>query len=164
MAVRFNIVLLLWLVTLPAISADGPGVDDGAALIQELEYGEAFSVLEPLASQGDARAQVLIGHMYQYGHGIDQDINKAESWYRKAAEKWDANGMYMLGLFYINEASGTYYNQQRGFLWVRRAAHANNPHAQQFLIKSYTYGWIGLQVDADKAAYWQQRYRDNSSS
>jgi TPR repeat protein len=156
MTARFNIALLLWLVTMPAVGADSPGVDDGAALIQELEYGEAYNMLEPLASQGDARAQVLVGYMYQYGQGIDRDIDKAESWYRKAAEKWDPNAMFMLGLLYINEASGELYNQQRGFLWIRRAAHANNPHAQQFLIKSYTYGWIGLEVDAAKAEYWKQ--------
>jgi TPR repeat protein len=161
---RYVGVLCLLLAVTSLFAGEMANVDDGAALIEELEYGEAFSVLQPLAAQGDARAQVLIGYMYQRGQGRDRDIHQAEYWYRQAAAQWDPNGLYMLGLLYINKDSGELFDQHRGFIWIRRAAHANNRYAQQFLIKSYTHGWLGLEVDPAKAGYWQEKYQANADS
>ena len=54
--------------------------------------------LLPLANDGDARSQVMIGIMYKDGEGVPQDYKQAISWYIKAAEQDDVVAQYNLGL------------------------------------------------------------------
>ena len=44
------------------------------------------------AEQGEARAQMKLGLMYQTGGGVAQDDKEAVKWYRKAAENGIAAG------------------------------------------------------------------------
>jgi len=41
----------------------------------------------PLADQGDASIQALVGFMYYSGQGVPQAYVKALKWYRKAADQ-----------------------------------------------------------------------------
>ena len=41
------------------------------------EYGTALQEWEPLAIQGNARAQMLVGKLYEHGHGVEQDYEEA---------------------------------------------------------------------------------------
>ena len=45
----------------------------------------ALKILKPLAVEGNAEAQNLIGHIYLYGNGVEKDIVKAEKWLATAA-------------------------------------------------------------------------------
>ncbi len=47
----------------------------------------ALTLLRPLADQGYAQAQKLLGYMYELGHGVPQDYFQAADWYRKASAK-----------------------------------------------------------------------------
>jgi hypothetical protein len=64
--------------------------------------GEAAKVLRPLAEQGQAKAQNLLGTCYNSGiGGVSRDYAEALKWYRKAAEQGYgdalANMAYMYG-------------------------------------------------------------------
>ena len=52
------------------------------------------------AEQGNAKAQLYLGWMYDNGQGVRQDYTQAVQWYRKAAEQGDAEAQYNLGLMY----------------------------------------------------------------
>ena len=52
------------------------------------------------AEQGDAKAQFVLGWMYDFGEGAEQDAHKAVYWYRKSAEGGNVNAKYNLGVMY----------------------------------------------------------------
>ncbi|MEX2648578.1 MAG: peptidoglycan-binding protein [Alphaproteobacteria bacterium] len=49
------------------------------------DYASAIRELEPLAEQGDVRAQELVGLMYRDGQGVPQDFVRAHQWLNLAA-------------------------------------------------------------------------------
>ena len=68
-----------------------------AAYVQH-DYAKEAKLLRPLAEQGNATAQALLGFMYGHGQGLQQDDVEALRWYRKAAEQGDAGAQSNLGL------------------------------------------------------------------
>ncbi|MFA7256350.1 MAG: hypothetical protein WC047_02080 [Kiritimatiellales bacterium] len=65
-------------------------------------YERAHAILRPCAERGEPWAQLRLGVAYQFGNGVETNINEAVKWYTKAAlqEKdglW-ANG-YIVGAF-----------------------------------------------------------------
>ena len=48
---------------------------------------EALELLEPLAAQGDVRAQAAIGLLYARGEGTERDLAVAEYWLTRAAQQ-----------------------------------------------------------------------------
>ncbi|OKQ00421.1 hypothetical protein BLA59_09310, partial [Haemophilus influenzae] len=55
-------------------------------LYKQKDFKAMLAILQPLAEQGDAIAQFLLGGMYEEGRGVKQDDFDAVKWYRKAAE------------------------------------------------------------------------------
>ncbi|MFZ5790585.1 MAG: peptidoglycan-binding protein [Pseudomonadota bacterium] len=58
---------------------------DGLTAYQGHDFATAFRELRPLAEQGDARAQMLLGLMYRDGQGVPQDFVRAHLWLNLAA-------------------------------------------------------------------------------
>lgn len=53
------------------------------------------------ANQGDTKAMIRMGSYYQTGkNGVEKDIEKALSWYKKAVEKGDARAAILIGTMY----------------------------------------------------------------
>ncbi|MFG1347094.1 tetratricopeptide repeat protein [Xanthobacter autotrophicus DSM 431] len=73
---------------------------EAAALYGRKDYVAAAQIIVPLAASGDARAQGLLGLMYEYGQGVPQDFALAVEWYSCAANQGDATAQYLLGLMY----------------------------------------------------------------
>ena len=64
------------------------------------DFATALREWKPLAEQGDAVAQFLLGAMYDEGHGVPQDEKTAVKWYTLAAEQGDASAQGNLGVMY----------------------------------------------------------------
>ncbi len=64
------------------------------------DYAEAVKWSRKAAEQGNARAQFVLGTMYNNGQGVTQDYAEAVKWYRKAAEKGYARAQFSLGTMY----------------------------------------------------------------
>jgi hypothetical protein len=73
--------LITW--ALSGTTFAGP-FEDATAAYDRADYATALRLYRPLADRGNARAQILIGLMYDEGKGVRQDYAKAASWYRKA--------------------------------------------------------------------------------
>lgn len=89
------------------VSASGVTCDARAGALSEAsasyargDFPTAARRLTPLAARGNARAQGLLGFMYEYGHGVPQDYIIAADWYIRGAEQGDASAQYLLGLMY----------------------------------------------------------------
>lgn len=64
-----------------------PSLILGLAAFEAKDYTKAFRLLKPIADQGDAEAQCLIGNMYQLGLGLERDVLEAVKWYKKSAKQ-----------------------------------------------------------------------------
>ena len=63
----------------------------------EQRYGAALPLLEAAARDGDARAQYAIGYMLYNGFGVDEDLDRAMTWIRRAANAGDPLAVEALG-------------------------------------------------------------------
>lgn len=61
--------------------------DDAQAAFEQRDYGAALQELEPLAAQGDGRAQYLVGIIYRDGLGLPPDFVTAYAWLHVAAAR-----------------------------------------------------------------------------
>ena len=64
------------------------------------DYAAALREWRPLAEQGHAKAQSILGSMYDDGQGVPQDYAEAARRYRKAAEQGYAFAWLKLGSMY----------------------------------------------------------------
>ena len=64
------------------------------------DYVRAIAALSAPALRGDARAQALLGFMYENGFGVPQAYNAAADFYQRAAVRGDPFGQSRLGLIY----------------------------------------------------------------
>lgn len=60
---------------------------DGQAAFERRDYSTALYELEPLAAQGDGRAQYLVGIIYRDGLGVQPDYVTAYAWLHVAAAR-----------------------------------------------------------------------------
>ena len=82
--------------------AAGP-LEDGLAAYGQSDFAtEAFELLQPLADQGNARAQAALGLMYQNGQGVPQDHAEAQKWLRLASDQGLAAAQYFLAEIIFN--------------------------------------------------------------
>jgi TPR repeat protein len=111
-------------------------LDDGFAAYDRGDYGEAFNIFLPLAQEGNAEAQTMIGYLYGTGNGVPQNDDAALRWYTSAAEQGYALAQLNLGIMYENvrAGSGGVGLAQR---WYRLAAEQGNAEAQ-FRVGSFS--------------------------
>ena len=128
------------------------GLNEGLAAAQAGDYATALRELKPLAEQGNAEAQYLLGVMYGSGDGVPQDYKEAVKWYRKAAEQGNAEAQYSLGLMYATER-GVPQDYKEAAKWFRKAAEQGNAEAQYLLGAMYVRG-EGVLQDYVQAHMW----------
>jgi uncharacterized protein len=138
--------------SLAARAAAGP-LEDGDAAINKEDYGTALRVVRPLADQGNAKAQALLGKMYERGEGVAQDLAEAVKWLRKAAEGGEVTAQDYLGVLYATGDSGLEQDYSEAAKWYREAADQGNPHAQNSLGSMYAQG-MGVPQDYVQAYMW----------
>ena len=72
-----------------------------AGAYERKDFALAVGIWRPLAAEGNAEAQTLLGALYWSGEGVPRDHAEAAKWYLRAAEKgyaWAQNNIgFMLG-------------------------------------------------------------------
>ena len=74
-----------------AVPADAGPFEDGAESAERGDYATALRIFRSLAEQGLAEAQINLGRMYRFGHGVPQDLAAAHMWLTLAAAQGDEN-------------------------------------------------------------------------
>lgn len=126
--------------------------DAGVAAFRAGEFSSAFSQWRPLAEQGHARAQYLVGSMYEYGRGVGRNDVEALKWYRKAAEQDIARAQYRFGVL-LDNGWGTARNDEEAVRWYAMAAEQGHALAQHDLAFMYAAG-TGVPQDQVRAYMW----------
>jgi len=153
MKFKLAISLLMLSLAMPVVYADA--LEEGVIALESFEFKRALKKLRPLAEQGNMVAQTKLGYMYLRGLGVEQDAADAIEWFKKAAEKGDAEAAYSLGDIYGNtRIGGNLVNHEKAVKWYRRAAERGYTNAQYKLAARYFDGGEGLPRDRIAAYAW----------
>ena len=115
-------------------------------------YADAGKLSRPLAEQGAAPAQFILGMMYVTGNGYTQDEAEAVKWFRQAADQGFAEAQYQLGMIY-EAGSVVGEDDNEAVKWYRLSAEQGHAPAQLFLGKMYRNG-RGVPQDFVRAYMW----------
>jgi len=153
-----------------AVSVTAGPLEDWLAAAKQGNYAAALQILRPLAEQGDANAQAILGLMYANGRGVAQDYTEAVKWYRKAANQGFSEEKFNLGFMYYN-GDGVPQNLAEAAKWygkahdqmeaeaeeqiqlLRTAAEKGDAEVQFELGQKYLTG-DGVPPDFDEAEKW----------
>lgn len=117
------------------------------------KYGETLRLIKPLASEGNPRAQVLLGRCYENGLGVEQDMAVAAQWFQLAAEQNDPEAQLLLAYCY-EVGAGVPKDPQQVMNLMTRAAEAGNPEAQFNLALNYSQGLYGAPKNEKESFRW----------
>jgi TPR repeat protein len=102
-------------------------LEDGSAAYRRGDYVIALKLLRPLAEQGVADAENMLGHMYERGWGVTADFAEAVKWYRLAANQGIADAQVKLGIMYYT-GQGVGQDYVRAYKWFSLSAAQGSEH------------------------------------
>ena len=122
------------------------------SMVAQFSYGQkelSIKEMEDSMALGNLNVQVDLATEYITGERVKQDLSKAYSLIRDAAEKGNRYGQLMLGSCY---EYGLVVDRNLGesFCWYKRSADQGNVMARLMIAKYYFNGW-GTKPDRAKA-------------
>jgi TPR repeat protein len=137
--------------------AKAKGASGSAAPSSQPLSKEYLKVLEAKALAGDAVAQVVLGHAYRYGNGVDKDPAMALRWFRESAELGNPTAQYYLGRSYYDFTdypSVVRPDHPLAVSWWLKSAAQGTIEAMEALGFCYSSGYGGLtKNDVEAYAY-----------
>ncbi len=121
-----------------------------------------IKVLSKMERRGDKFAMFMLGNVYDFGTGIEQDCKKAVEWYAKAAELGNPLAQFALGRCY-RRGDGVEQNDKKSLEWYTKVAEQGNEDAQ------CTIGWYyengeGVEQDYKKAVEWYTKAAEQENT
>lgn len=116
------------------------------------QYATTLRLVQPLASEGNPRAQVMLGRCYESGLGVEQNMETAAQWYALAAEQNDGEAQLLLAYAY-QSGIGVPQDGALALQWMRRAADGGLPEAAYALSQYYAKGRF-VEKDQQAAFDW----------
>lgn len=144
--------LIFTVFSLMAGASAQAGLQEGVSAFKRGQFPLALKELTPLAKQGEAKAQAILGQMYASGSGVPQDHAKAAFWYRKAAEQGEVRAQTSLGVMY-KEGIGVPQDEKEAASLFRMAAEQGHGEALYTLGGMYERGQ-GAAADLVQAHKW----------
>ena len=124
-----SLLLAFTMLILPLSPATGQGWKEFSEAYEPGDYATVIELIRPLAEQGDAEAQSLLGLMYYEGKGVLQDHEEAALWLSKAAKQGDTEAQAVLGAMYY-EGKGVPQDHAEAARWFSKAAKQGDASAQ----------------------------------
>ncbi len=129
----------------------GPA-EDAEAAYKRGDYATTLRLMRPLAEQGNAGAQWLIGMMYLSGQGVPKDYAKAMALLRKSGEQGFSPAQHRIGIMY-EKGWGVPQDYVEAVKWYRKAAEQGLVKSQAMLSRMYLKG-KGVPKDYVMAYMW----------
>lgn len=104
------------------------------------------------ALAGDTWAELQLGIAFEFGQGVDRNLDEAMRWYRMAADRGEPVAQTNLGYLYEIGGNGP-ANPEEAAKWYLRAAVSGLVRAQFNLGTLYLRG-AGVQKSDEDAAHW----------
>jgi TPR repeat protein len=133
----------LFLALCIVIGLSSPAVADMSDYYKYVEQyqkdRDAFLELKERAENGDVAAQSELGTIYFEGRppGLPQNIKKAHTWWKKAADSGDMEAQYRMGFFAspgIGEMIGVEGDEKEAFKYLEQAAESGHREAQKMMM------------------------------
>lgn len=143
-----------------ASSAFGADANETASILNEAwtaynigNYKKTIQLVTPLASNGNPRAQVILGRCYENGLGVEQDMAVAAQWFQLAAEQNYSEAQVLLAYCY-EVGAGVPRNGREVMNLMTRAAEQGNAEAQFNLALNYSQGLYGAPKNESESFRW----------
>jgi TPR repeat protein len=94
-------------------------LDKGIKVFKSGDYIESIKLLMPLAEQGSAEAQCILGNIYQMGLGVNIDGPKAIKWYQQSAQQGYAIASNNLAGIYFMGECGVVEDYEEALKWCQ---------------------------------------------
>jgi len=146
---------LTLLLTFSAFSVlAGPAEDAANArdAFEKRDYARSLALATPLAEDGNAVAQTILGFQYDAGSGVRQNPELAVDWFKKSAAQGDALGQFGLGTMYAR-GRGVARDPVLAVKHYRAAAVQGLALARMAIGQAYLYG-DGVAQDEAEALTW----------
>ncbi|MQA64619.1 MAG: hypothetical protein GEU76_01760 [Alphaproteobacteria bacterium] len=114
------VALIAALVLAGTAAATAASLKQGRQYYVAKEYDKAFEEIEPLAEDGEAQAQYILGVMYLRGQYVAEDPAIAAEWFRKAADQGHAISQINLAILFAR-GEGVEKNLREAYFWSRLA-------------------------------------------
>ena len=144
---------------IPALPGSGgssviPKSKSKALVTGDLPASLGTPALRAAAMAGNPNAQYEVAAAYATGQGVEKDVKKALTWYRKAAARGLPMAQYRLGTMY-EKGRGVSKDRAAARIWYSRAAVKGNRKAMHNLaVMNAEGGDDGTKPDFTKAAQW----------
>ncbi|MBO4335151.1 MAG: sel1 repeat family protein [Desulfovibrio sp.] len=122
-------------------------------------YQETLTLLQPLAVNGNAVAQILVGRCYENGLGVTQDLETAAKWYTLAAEQKNGQAQVLLAYCY-EHGLGVPKDQAKTHELMQQAAEGGNAEAQFNMALYASKGLYGEKKDPKQSFAWAKKAAD----
>ena len=116
-----------------------------------------FKLIKLRSELGDPSDYLKLAWLYENGTGVSQNDSEALEWYRKAAEKGNADAQIELGKRYF-EGRGVSTNEDEAVKWYTKAAENGNTDAQLVLGDRYF-----VEQKYSTAAEWYRKAADKDN-
>jgi TPR repeat protein len=128
-------------------------LDDSA---YEKRYTE---LIQRAANLGHAKAQFVLGQMYDKEGELGDDPEASASWFEKSALQGYAYAQWVHGLNLLT-GIGLHRNEALGLDFIRKAAEVDFEGAIEFMIQAHENGEHGFVRDDKAASEWRRRLLD----
>ena len=131
---------------------NGSEYDDTVSLFLDQQYEKSIPILELLAKENHAGAQIYISRAYFFGNGVTKDEAKGIEWLQKAADQGNAGAQTELGNLYNYFISGITSEEKytKTFKYYLKAAEQGHAGGLVGLARCYLDG-IGVTKNEVKA-------------
>ena len=133
------LIALIGTLSLLVASTAWADFEEGVTAYLQGDYDSAYDELRPLAAQGNAKAQFIIGRMYANGTPVPQSDTEAVRWYRLSAEQGYSSAQDSLASMYFY-GYGVPQDYLQAVGWWQKAAEQGHSDAQATLGYIYLNG------------------------
>jgi len=123
---KYALAAIILVLSFAAPVVAGP-LEEGSAAYRKGDYANALRLLRPLADQGVADAQNILGFMYERGHGVTANFAEAVKWYRRAANQGVVDAQLRLGIMYYT-GQGVVQDYVHAYKWFSLSAAQGSEH------------------------------------
>lgn len=123
-AMRIGIVLssmLVLVATLAAAQSLEQRMRTAAGAYERKDFATAIGIWRPLAEQGNAEAETLLGAMYWRGEGVPRDHREAARLYLRAAQQGYARAQNDIGFMYGFGEGIPPHDDVQAYKWISLA-------------------------------------------
>lgn len=130
---------------------------DGVYAYKEKDYKKSFTYFQQAANKGNGEAYFYIGVQYQFGYGVQQNIDEAIISYKKGAELNDYLSMASLGILYKD--TETLRDYKKAAYWYEKSIQSDKYDVNSRIALGLIYYDGGYGVTQNKIKsykYWKE--------